>query len=114
VIEKRRRASDEPSLLNGARLYGNFRPEADLGHFGKLTFLCTAAMSAPPLGSRTRVARAYHLGSSAEPYAQITTVRLKTEKIQLVADAHIVGTGATSRKGLLQGHFLEKGDRQNL
>ena len=43
-----------------------------------------------------------------------TAVRLKLEQIQLVIDSRRVGTGVIDRKGLLQGHFLEQGDRQNL
>ena len=44
----------------------------------------------------------------------ITAVRLKREQIQLVVDGDVVGTGVAARKGLLQGHLLEKGDRQYL
>ncbi len=43
-----------------------------------------------------------------------TAVRLKREQIQLVVDGGAVGTGVDARKGLLQGHLLEKGDRQYL
>jgi hypothetical protein len=45
---------------------------------------------------------------------QITAVRLKREQIQLVADGSAVKTGVVARKGLLQGHLLEKRDRQDL
>ena len=44
----------------------------------------------------------------------ITTVRLKIKQIQLVGchpTAHLV---IAARKRLLQGHFLEQGDRQYL
>ncbi len=40
----------------------------------------------------------------------ITAVRLKREQIQLVVDGDVVGTGVAARKGLLQGHLLEKSD----
>lgn len=43
-----------------------------------------------------------------------TAVRSKGEQIQLVVDGDTVGIGVATRKGLLQGHFLEKSDRQNL
>lgn len=39
-----------------------------------------------------------------------TAVRLKREQIQLVVDGDVVGTGVAARKGLLQGHLLEKSD----
>jgi hypothetical protein len=32
----------------------------------------------------------------------------------LVVDSGAAGTGIAARKGLLQGHFLEQGDRQYL
>ena len=41
---------------------------------------------------------------------EITAVRLKREQIQLVVDGDVVGTGVAARKGLLQGHLLEKSD----
>jgi hypothetical protein len=44
----------------------------------------------------------------------VTAVRLKREKIQLVVDGDAVGPGVAARKGLLQGHLLEKCDRQYL
>ncbi len=40
----------------------------------------------------------------------LTAVRLKREQIQLVVDGDVVGTGVAARKGLLQGHLLEKSD----
>ena len=43
-----------------------------------------------------------------------TAVRLKREQIQLVVDSDASGTGIAARKGLLQGHLLEQGDRQYL
>ena len=43
-----------------------------------------------------------------------TAVRLKREQIQLVVGGDAVGTVVAARKGLLQGHLLEKGDRQDL
>ncbi len=42
--------------------------------------------------------------------AKTTAVRLKREQIQLVVDGDVVGTGVAARKGLLQGHLLEKSD----
>ena len=39
-----------------------------------------------------------------------TAVRLKREQIQWVVDGDVVGTGVAARKGLLQGHLLEKSD----
>jgi hypothetical protein len=44
----------------------------------------------------------------------ITAARLKHEQIQLVVDGDTVGIGVAARKGLLQGHLLEKRDRQYL
>jgi phospholipid transport system substrate-binding protein len=49
-----------------------------------------------------------------ESFALNTAVRLKREQIQLVVDGDVVGTGVAARKGLLQGHLLEKSDRQYL
>ena len=46
----------------------------------------------------------------APPPLSITAVRLKREQIQLVVDGDVVGTGVAARKGLLQGHLLEKSD----
>lgn len=43
-------------------------------------------------------------------YRVTTAVRLKREQIQLVVDGDVVGTGVAARKGLLQGHLLEKSD----
>ena len=40
--------------------------------------------------------------------AQTTAVRLKLEWIQLVVGSDSIGTGVDARKGLLQGHLLEK------
>ena len=45
---------------------------------------------------------------------KITAVRLNREQIQLVVDSDAAVTGIAARKGLLQGHLLEKRDRQNL
>jgi len=42
--------------------------------------------------------------------AQTTAVRLKLEWIQLVVGTDSIGTGVDARKGLLQGHLLEKSD----
>lgn len=47
----------------------------------------------------------------ATPFnGELTAVRLKREQIQLVVDGDVVGTGVAARKGLLQGHLLEKSD----
>ena len=45
-----------------------------------------------------------------EEWFEVTAVRLKREQIQLVVDGDVVGTGVAARKGLLQGHLLEKSD----
>jgi len=44
----------------------------------------------------------------------ITTVRLNSEQIQLVALVALGGSVGIAREGLLNGHLLEKGDGQNL
>ena len=47
-------------------------PKADLGHFGKLAFLCTAAVGALLFGSRLSAARTQYSGALAKPYTQKT------------------------------------------
>jgi hypothetical protein len=44
----------------------------------------------------------------------LTAVRLKREQIQLLYGGEAVGTVVAAPKGLLQGHLLEKRDRQDL
>ena len=44
----------------------------------------------------------------------IIVVRLKPEQIQLIADVALIGFVVAARKGLLDGHFLEKGERKYL
>ena len=43
-----------------------------------------------------------------------TSVRLKLEQIHLVANHAFARFVAAARKGLLDGHLLEKSDRKNL
>jgi len=43
-----------------------------------------------------------------------TTVRLNSEPIQLVARVTLIGSVDIAWEGLLDGHLLEKGERQNL
>lgn len=56
----------------------------------------------------------------AKPNAQaallirISSVRLKCEQIQLVAMIALVEFVVAARKGLLDGHFLEQGERKYL
>lgn len=52
----------------------------------------------------------FNTEAEARKFVQDTAVRLKREQIQLVVDGDVVGTGVAARKGLLQGHLLEKSD----
>ncbi len=53
-------------------------------------------------------------GNSLQLRIQLTTVRLNHEQIQLVARCALGVSVGIAEEGLLDGHLLEKGDRQNL